>query len=256
MGPIWVYRLMTALRTAICRLCGVSRYTDTWVGDQISKFIGFLILLAGVLLGALSTVLAQAISGVMLLSFGDQLGALIGFATQILVALIGALINAIMIVGAIRLVARVWFVSDSKRSQIWIGGIVGGFALSLLRWLGASLLSRIALGNPLLAPFAAIVTILLLANFTVYVLLFVCAWVYDPPRLRLPKSTGFRGLRAVVSRNRNVDFFPDLKHDDEEVPLADLTTEVSMRPLEPSLDMGDPHLLEYRSPHTGVPQRP
>ena len=183
MGPVWIYRVMTAVRTAICRICAVSRFTDTRVWDQISKFIGFLIMAGGVLVTAVASIAAQALGGYILDAFGPQTGNFISIATQVVVALFGAFVNALMIIGAIRLVARVWFVSDHKRRQIWWGGLGGGFVLSLFRWLGTSIVARTAASNTLLAPFAAIVTVLLLANFTVYILLMVCAWVYDPPRL-------------------------------------------------------------------------
>ncbi|MCL1800594.1 MAG: YihY/virulence factor BrkB family protein [Promicromonosporaceae bacterium] len=203
MGPVWIYRVMTAVRTAICRICAVSRFTDTRIWDQVSKFLGFLIMAAGVLVTAVASIAAQALGGYIIEAFGPQTGNLVSIATQVIVAAFGAFVNALMIIGAIRLVARVWFVSDHKRRQIWWGGLGGGFILSLFRWLGTSIVMRVAANNTLLAPFAAIVTILMLANFTVYILLMVCAWVYDPPRLdrvKNPHETRERATHKLFHR--------------------------------------------------------
>ena len=195
MGPFWIYRVMTAIHTAICRILAVSRRHSTRVWDQVTKFLGFFVLGAGIIMAAITTIVTQALGTYIVQVFGSQLGSLVSFATQIVLHLLGALINGLVIMGAIRLVARVWFIAAHKRRELWLGAIVGGFALELLRWLGVSFVTRSASNNPLLAPFAAIVSILLLTNFAFYVILMVCAWVYNPQRLdrpQVPKPTSRR----------------------------------------------------------------
>jgi len=188
MGSIWIYRVMTAIHTAICRVLAVSRNHSNRVWDQITKFLGFIVLASGIVLAAITSIVTQALGGFIIAEFGAQLGTVVNIASQIVLQVVGALINALVIMGAIRLVARIWFISEHKRKELWWGALAGGLVLELLRWLGISFVTASAMNNPLLAPFAAIVTILLLANFAVYVLLMVCAWVYNPQRLDRPRQ--------------------------------------------------------------------
>lgn len=106
MGPFWIYRVMTAIHTAICRILAVSRRHSTRVWDQITKFLGFFVLGAGILVAAVTTIVTQALGGYLVSVFGEQLGTLVNIATLIVLHLLGALINGLVIMGAIRLVAR------------------------------------------------------------------------------------------------------------------------------------------------------
>lgn len=204
MGPFWIYRVMTAIHTAICRILAVSRRHSTRVWDQITKFLGFFVLGAGIIVAAVVTIITQALGAYLTRVFGAQLGSLITLSTQIVLHLVGGVINGLVIMGAIRLVARVWFISEHKRRELWWGALVGGFALELLRWLGVSFVTASASNNPLLAPFAAIVSVLLLTNFAFYVILVVCAWVYNPQRLDRPKAPHPKNRREHILGVRRI----------------------------------------------------
>jgi len=226
MGPFWIYRVMTAIHTAICRILAVSRRHSTRVWDQLTKFLGFFVLGAGIIAAAIMTIITQTLGSYIVGHFGSQLGTVVNLATQIVLHLFGAIINGLVIMGAIRLVARVWFISAHKRKELWWGAIVGGFALELLRWLGVSFVTASASSNPLLAPFAAIVSILLLTNFAFYVILMVCAWVYNPQRLDLPRApkTKNRAERILGQRKLVESPFPDKpKHLKTGTAAADTT---------------------------------
>ena len=187
LGTYWVFRVMTALRTAVCRICAVSRRAGNVLWDQSSKFLGFIIMAVGIILSAVTTIATEHFGALLALTLGARVSDTVNFFMGLLSTILGALVNAAVMIGVIRLIARVWFASARKRHELWIASLVGGLVLALLRTLGTSLLVRSALGNPLLAPFVAIVTILMLADFTVRVLLLICAWVYDPPRLDSPR---------------------------------------------------------------------
>jgi len=242
MGPFWIYRVMTAIHTAICRVLAVSRRHSTRIWDQITKFLGFFVLGAGILVAAVTTILTHALGNYVVSVFGPQLGSVVSVASQIILHVIGALINGLVIMGAIRLVARVWFISEHKRRELWWGAIFGGFALELLRWLGVSFVTASASNNPLLAPFAAIVSILLLTNFAFYVILMVCAWVYNPQRLdrpRSPKPANRRerlfGKRKLVESPTPPAASTSLKG---VVAIPDLETAVYPDPVPGSVDDG------------------
>jgi len=187
MGPIWIFRVMTALRTAVCRVTAVSRRAGSMLWDQSTKLFGFLLLAAGLIISAILTVATANFQNFLVVTFNVEISQYVSTALGMLSTLVGALINAVVMVGVIRLIARVWFASARKRRELWIACFVGGLLLAILRWLGTSLVARSAMSNPLLAPFATIIIVLVLADFTVRVLLMICAWVYDPPRLDSPK---------------------------------------------------------------------
>jgi len=187
MGPIWIFRVMTALRTAVCRVTAVSRRAGNVLWDQSTKILGFLVLAAGLIVSAILAIATADFQSFLIVTFNIEVTNIVSTVLGVLSTLLGALINAVVMVGVIRLIARVWFASARKRRELWIACFAGGLLLAILRWLGTSLVARSATSNPLLSPFVTIIIVLVLADFTVRVLLMICAWIYNPPRLDSPK---------------------------------------------------------------------
>ncbi|MDK6763409.1 YhjD/YihY/BrkB family envelope integrity protein, partial [Escherichia coli] len=99
------------------------------------------------------------------------------FGTKIAVFLLAATVDALVIMFIIRFTSGI----RVPRRDFITGAALGAFLLSIIRVVGTSAVSSVS-GNPLLAPFAAIATLLLWLNLASRIVLMVSAYMANPPR--------------------------------------------------------------------------
>ncbi|MDO5026002.1 MAG: YihY/virulence factor BrkB family protein [Trueperella sp.] len=165
--------LMGSLRSAIQAMAGISRLPGNFFTAKLMDLFGFLILGAGALVGILLTAGATFFADEILAVFGG------GFAdtvAQIFAFALGILVDAAVAIFLFRIMAGV----RAPRKDLLIGGVVMGVGSGVLRLLGTTAVSSVS-GNPLLAPFAAIITLLLWVNLLARITLIGAAITVNPP---------------------------------------------------------------------------
>jgi membrane protein len=201
--------VMGALRNSVRTMFDVPPTAGNAVLAKLGQLAGFVLLGVAVLLSAASSIAsrafghaaADAVGRSVALSWGIRIGS----------ALVGVVIDTAVVLGIIVLVAHILrdsTVASSStgttttntpatntpvtttpaasivtRRDLIMGSLACGVVMGVLRWLGTTIVVGSAAHNALLAPFAAIITVLVLANFISRVLLYACAWMRNPPRL-------------------------------------------------------------------------
>ncbi|WP_124053998.1 YihY/virulence factor BrkB family protein [Arcanobacterium ihumii] len=167
--------LMAGLRTSIQAMFGLARIPTNFFMAKFLDLSGFLIIGLGVIVSVgLSTVAAffsEQIFGFLSLpeSWGQSF---INGGTF----LIGLAVDTLVFMFIFRYMAG----ARAPRKDLVMGSFFAGFASSLLRVLGTTAVSSVA-NNPLLAPFAAIATILLWVNLIARITLQAGAFIANPP---------------------------------------------------------------------------
>ncbi|CAM3536380.1 YihY/virulence factor BrkB family protein [Isoptericola cucumis] len=169
---------MRALRVSVRSMFDQPVVGVSPVLSRVWELAGFVILGAMVVASAAASVLSQTISRQVTSWFGDSL--VLARTLSLGTLAVGVLLDALLVYLVIRVVARV---RPRRTRDVWIGCLTAGVVAGVLRWAGTSVVAAGASRNALLASFAVLVTVLVLVNFVARVLLLVCAWVYDPPRL-------------------------------------------------------------------------
>lgn len=170
---------MAALRTSTRAMFSLTDVGQNPVLTKLRELGGFVVLGLAVVIAAAATVVVQALGTTI---FGE--GTLASVLVPVGGALVGLVFDAAVVVLVIRFVASV----RPPRKDLYIGALAAAAAFGVLRFLGTSLIVGSASRNALLASFATIVTILLLANFVTRVLLMVAAWIADPPAQPTPEE--------------------------------------------------------------------
>ncbi|WP_418277598.1 YihY/virulence factor BrkB family protein [Isoptericola jiangsuensis] len=146
--------------------------------NKVWQLVGFAILGAMLVVSAVASVVSQTVAGQVEAWFGDTraLGVLVAAGTFC----VAVVLDALLVYLIIRVVARV---HPRRRRDLLIGCLATGLVTGGLRWAGTAVVTASASRSALLAPFVTIVAVLVLVNFVARVLLLLCAWMYDPPRL-------------------------------------------------------------------------
>lgn len=172
-------RVMTALKTSIRSMFGIEKAPLNPVVDKLRDVVGFIAIL-----------LAIGASGVMT-AVNSQLGASLlsslGIRGRVGNALIsGASIIGTMIIDMLVVIVLVRVVSNvrARWADMWWGIIPFIVGAAIVRWLGTSAVS--AVSSPLLASFAAIITVMLWVNLLARIILISCALIANPPRPAKP----------------------------------------------------------------------
>ncbi|MFD6137873.1 YihY/virulence factor BrkB family protein [Isoptericola sp. NPDC060257] len=169
---------MRALRISVRSMFDQPVVGVSPVLSKIWELLGFVILGGMIVASAAASIVSQTVSRRVEDLFGSNF--LVAQLTAIGTAAVGILLDALLVYLIVRVVARV---RPRKRRDFVLGCLAAGVVAGALRWLGTSVVAAGASRNALLAAFAGLVTVLVLVNFVARVLLLVCAWVYDPPRL-------------------------------------------------------------------------
>ncbi|MCA5892375.1 YihY/virulence factor BrkB family protein [Isoptericola sp. NEAU-Y5] len=169
---------MRALRVSVRSMFDQPVVGVSPVLSKLRELLGFVLLGAMVVASAAASVVSQAASR----RVEDLLGGsvVVTQLTAVGTAAVGVVLDALLVLLIIRVVARV---RPHRTRDLLLGCLAAGVVAGGLRWLGTSVVAAGADRNALLAAFAGLVTVLVLVNFVARVLLLVCAWMYDPPRL-------------------------------------------------------------------------
>lgn len=145
---------------------------------KVWQLVGFLGLGAMIVVTAATSILSQAVTAEIEDWFGDNpaVGRLLAFGSLG----VAVVLDAVVVYLVVRVVGRV---RPHRGRDMVIGCLVAGLAAGALRYAGTSLVTSSVSNNVLLGSFVTLGTILLLVNFLSRMLLIICAWMYDPPRI-------------------------------------------------------------------------
>ncbi|MEG3615633.1 YihY/virulence factor BrkB family protein [Isoptericola haloaureus] len=145
---------------------------------KVWQLVGFVVLGAMIVVTAAASILAQTVRSQLTNWLGNS---------QALVELlrfgslgVAVVLDAVVVYLIVRVVGQV---RPRRTRDLVIGCLLAGLASGALRYAGTSLVTSSVSSNVVLGSFVTIGTILLLANFLSRMLLMVCAWMYDPPRM-------------------------------------------------------------------------
>ena len=168
--------VMAALRTGIRAMFGIVAPGENILVAKLRDLAGFLAL-------ALAVVLTAAL-GIAVGAAGSVVAGLVGLAdapvTQVLLRVLGHLVALAVDLAVVVVLVRGLGGARPPRRDLLIGSLVVAVGAGVIRFLGTTIVGSVS-DNPLLAPFAAIVTLLLWVNLVVRVLLMACAWTANPP---------------------------------------------------------------------------
>ena len=167
--------LMGTIKTALRAMFGIVNPPPGPVVSQLLNLLGFLVIVAGVLVTAVASVVTTTLSG----GIGRRLGlpeSLTGTGAWLATLTVSFIIDA----GVLALLISVCGVRPPKRDLIQ-GCMLGALALGVLRQVGTGAVGSAAVRNPLLASFAAVVVLVLWLHLTSRAVLLVAAWTANPP---------------------------------------------------------------------------
>lgn len=165
--------LMGALASGIRAMFGLATaHPGGPLRAQVRNLLGFAVITVSVLLTAAAFVLTTALAG------ADSLpGWLTGPGARALAVLVSFLIDA----GVLALLIRVCGIR-APRGDLLQGAGLGALAFGILRQMGTGAVGAAARGNPMLAPFTAMIVLILWLHLTCRVVLYACAWTANPPQ--------------------------------------------------------------------------
>jgi len=167
--------LMGTIKTALRAMFGIVNPPPGPVVSQLLNLLGFLVIVAGVLVTAVASVVTTTLSG----GIGRRLGlpeSLTGTGAWLATLTVSFIIDA----GVLALLISVCGVRPPRRDLIQ-GCMLGALALGVLRQVGTGAVGSAAVRNPLLASFAAVVVLVLWLHLTSRAVLLVAAWTANPP---------------------------------------------------------------------------
>lgn len=172
--------LMTGLRTSIQAMFGISRIPMNFVVGKLLDLSGFVVIALGALAGVIMTAGAAFFSDVVLdfLGLPDGVG--------VLAAQIGSFAITILIdVAIFAYLFRFLGGARPPKKDLLFGAGCAAIGSTVLRVLGTGAVSSVS-DKPLLAPFAAIVTLLLWVNLLARLTLVCAAFTANPPAPGMP----------------------------------------------------------------------
>lgn len=167
--------VMAALRTAIRAMFGIIAPRENIAIAKLRDLGGFVGLALSVLLTSVLGIAAGAAGSWVLAVLrldGSEAGAWLLQGLGLLVVLA---VDWVVFLLLFRVLAGV----KPPRRDLFLGALVAALGAGAIRFLGTSIVSRV--DNPLLASFAALVTLLLWVNLAVRLTLMAAAWTANPP---------------------------------------------------------------------------
>ncbi|MCI7551769.1 MAG: YihY/virulence factor BrkB family protein [Actinomycetaceae bacterium] len=167
--------LMTALRTSIQAMFGISKMPVNFVFGKLLDLSAFVILVSAVLV----TVVLTSAAAVFTQPVFEFLGMPASWGNVVVTAVslaLGLMVDA----GVFIFLFRVLSSARAKAKDLIFGGLVGGLGTSVIRYLGTAAVSSVS-DNPLLASFASLATLLLWVNLVARITLIAAAFTANPP---------------------------------------------------------------------------
>ncbi|GAA4417297.1 hypothetical protein GCM10023169_13250 [Georgenia halophila] len=179
---VWTsLRVMSALRSSIRAMFGIVAPPENIGISKVRDLLGFVVLAVGILLssvlGALASTLAETVLGLVGLD---------GAVTSLTVRIAGLGMALVVDWGVFIMLFRYTAGVRPPRRDLLTGTLLGAVAVGGLRLLGTTLLGTV--DDPLLAPFAALVALMLWVNVAARIVLVVAAFTANPPAPVRPES--------------------------------------------------------------------
>lgn len=164
--------LMGALKSGVRAMFGIVRLPENAVMNQLWNLIGFLVIMVSVVATALASIVTNTLSSAI-----SSLPAWIsGLGGTVLTLGVSFALDA----ATFALIIWVCGVRPPKKDYVW-GSVLAAVGFGALRQVGTSAVGSVT-GNPLLASFAAIIVLILWLHLAARVVLYVSAWMANPPR--------------------------------------------------------------------------
>lgn len=181
---------MYHLRGAVRTMFGVTDVGQNALLARARALLGFVLLA--------TSIVVSAVSGIAVTTLGNRVMSAIGLSGGPALLVTGAGLVVSLVLDALVVVVVVTLLAGLRvrRRDLVVGSVTAAAGFGVLRYLGSSFVVESASRNALLASFAVLVTLLLLVNFTARVLLLVCAWMADPPRVPDPEPGGPQHARG------------------------------------------------------------
>lgn len=163
--------LMACWRSSVQAMFGIVTLKQNWLLGQLINLAGFLVIAVAVIVTAAATLVSSR-----LLAQATFLPDVFRHAwTSWGAIILSFLLDATVVPLLIRLAGpRV------PRADIVKGALIAGVMLGATRLAGASVVGSLA-RNPMLASFAALLTVVLWLHVMSRALLYLCAWIANPP---------------------------------------------------------------------------
>lgn len=177
--------VMNALKVSIRAMFGISKLPENFILLKARDLLAFVGLALGVVLGSVLTTAAGTLGNTILDFIGVE-GAVAQWTIRIASLAVAFLVDLVVIALLFRYTAG----ARPPRRDLLLGSALGALGTSVVRFLGTSVLGSVA-DNPLLAPFAAIATLLLWVNFVTRIVLIAAAFTANPPppmKITVPES--------------------------------------------------------------------
>lgn len=173
---------MGAFAKSIRAMFGIQKAKENPVMLNLRNLGGFVMLGVGIAASSVISSAAGSLGHAILEWLGIE-GAVTGFLLRAASIIVSAGVDAVIIVFLVRVMSGVRVPSR----DLWIGGAIGGVAMTVIKILGTSVVGSVS-DNALLASVAAVATLLLWLNLCTRVVLMVAAFMANPPRPEKIKS--------------------------------------------------------------------
>lgn len=173
--------VMAGLKSSIRAMFGIVAPPENALAGRARDLAGFVALAVGVL--------ATAVLGLVAGTLGEEVLHLVGVEGAVAGWLLRALGLAVALAvdwAVVLMLFRITAGARPLRKDLFLGALLGAIASGVLRQVGTSAVG--AVDDPLLASFAAIVTLLLWVNLLARVVLMVAAWTANPPAPERPDT--------------------------------------------------------------------
>lgn len=163
---------MGALKNGVRAMFGIITLPQNPAIAQLINFLSFIVIMVAVLATALASVLTGTLASSLdflpawLSGWGVRLGSLV--------------LSFVIDAGVFALMIRLAGPRVPRRDML-LGAVLGGLIFGVLRQVGTSAVGSVS-RNPMLASFAAIVVLVLWLHLASRVVLYLSAWMANPPR--------------------------------------------------------------------------
>ncbi|HLU28175.1 MAG TPA: YihY/virulence factor BrkB family protein [Glycomyces sp.] len=173
--------VMAALKNSLRAMFGIVAPPENFLVSKARDLVGYVVLATGILLSAVLGTVAGTLAGEVLEWLGID-----GSVGSLGIRLAG--LAAALVVDWLVYVMVFRFVAGARppRQDLFLGALVGAVGAGVMRFAGTSLVG--AVDDPVLASFAALVTIILWLNLAARLALLVAAFTANPPAPEKPES--------------------------------------------------------------------
>lgn len=227
--------IMMALKASIRAMFGIEQVPDNIVIDKLRDLCGFLAFAGGIAITGILGLINSRVGGAIL-SWLGLTSKVSYFLTSTGTLCLNALIDALIMYILIKFVSCV----NVPRKDLLIGLSVFALLSAILRYLGTTVVS--ASNNPILASFAALVTLLLWINLLSRAILVVSAFMANPPNPKVIEKA--EQLHAEETPNYVTLSYPHTL----DWPQHQLTGAVDMLTLE-EMERAEKHQQNKRPPY-------